>query len=286
MAVPLPPISGNGTRGSKSRVAHQAFSSAHLIRNTERPSLGSLFVTRWIWCSAAVFLLSVVRLPWIGPGHISLDRVLARAAPDYAILIELRVSRTLPGLLGVVLSRLPGSLFQSMLRDSLASPYTLWRVRRRGARGRTHPRPRSRSSPRLSAVWAGSILDPQSFSPSLSQARHGSAATLGRASLALWNCAEQHLFRVHYPDQQRRSRSPLILYHAMVARQRGVRELHRARSLRRNRSRHISHCHLPSPAWVLLAVGENWGRRAVSISAASPSPAIAAVPFSLPEPSR
>ncbi|HEY3743781.1 MAG TPA: iron ABC transporter permease, partial [Bryobacteraceae bacterium] len=49
----------------------------------------------------------------------------ARASPDYPIFVELRVSRTLLGLLAGGALALTGSLFQSMLRDSLATPYTL-----------------------------------------------------------------------------------------------------------------------------------------------------------------
>lgn len=79
----------------------------------------------WVWASAVLFLSAGLFLPWIGPGSISIDRVLARAAPDYPIFVELRVSRTLLGLLAGGALALTGSLFQSMLRDSLATPYTL-----------------------------------------------------------------------------------------------------------------------------------------------------------------
>src|SRR5580658_6850874 len=81
--------------------------------------------TGWIWGSAITFLLAALLLPWIGAGHIDFDRVLAKAAPDFPIFVELRVSRTLLGLLAGGALSLTGSLFQSMLRDSLASPYTL-----------------------------------------------------------------------------------------------------------------------------------------------------------------
>jgi iron complex transport system permease protein len=81
--------------------------------------------TGWIWGSAFLFLAAAFFLPWIGPGSISMERVLARAAPDYPVFMELRVSRTLLGLLAGGALALAGSLFQAMLRDSLASPYTL-----------------------------------------------------------------------------------------------------------------------------------------------------------------
>jgi iron complex transport system permease protein len=79
----------------------------------------------WIWGSAIAFLSAALLLPWVGSGAISADRVLARTAPDYPIFVELRVSRTLLGLLAGGALALTGSLFQSMLRDSLADPYTL-----------------------------------------------------------------------------------------------------------------------------------------------------------------
>jgi iron complex transport system permease protein len=79
----------------------------------------------WIWGSAIAFLFAALLLPWLGSGSISMERVLAKAAPDYPIFVELRVSRTLLGLLAGGALSLTGSLFQSMLRDSLATPYTL-----------------------------------------------------------------------------------------------------------------------------------------------------------------
>ena len=79
----------------------------------------------WIWISAALFILATVCLPWIGSGVISPARVLAKASPDYLVFVELRVSRTLLGLATGGALALTGSLFQAMLRDSLATPYTL-----------------------------------------------------------------------------------------------------------------------------------------------------------------
>jgi iron complex transport system permease protein len=64
-------------------------------------------------------------LPCIGPSSISLERVLAKVSPDYPIFVELRLSRTLLGLFAGGALSLAGCLFQSMLRDSLATPYTL-----------------------------------------------------------------------------------------------------------------------------------------------------------------
>jgi iron complex transport system permease protein len=75
--------------------------------------------------SIVTFVAAAFLLPWVGAGTISLTNVLHRQAPDYDILIQLRATRTLLALLvGGALS-LAGSLFQAMLRDSLATPYTL-----------------------------------------------------------------------------------------------------------------------------------------------------------------
>ena len=72
-----------------------------------------------------VFAGAAALLPWVGAGPISLTRVLHRQAPDYDILIQLRVSRTLLALVAGGALSLAGTLFQSMLRDALATPYTL-----------------------------------------------------------------------------------------------------------------------------------------------------------------
>jgi iron complex transport system permease protein len=81
--------------------------------------------TGWIVGCSAAFLLATVLLPWVGPGAITVERVLAGQIPDYPILIELRLSRTLLGLLAGGALSVTGSLFQAMLRESLATPYTL-----------------------------------------------------------------------------------------------------------------------------------------------------------------
>ncbi|NYF80053.1 FecCD family ABC transporter permease [Granulicella arctica] len=71
------------------------------------------------------FIAAAILLPWVGPGPISVSRVLHHQAPDYAILIQLRITRTLLALVAGGALSLAGSLFQAMLRDALATPYTL-----------------------------------------------------------------------------------------------------------------------------------------------------------------
>src|ERR1700721_324333 len=75
--------------------------------------------------SVVVFVAAAVLLPWVGAGPISVARVLRHEAPDYGILVQLRISRTLLALVAGGALSLAGALFQAMLRDALATPYTL-----------------------------------------------------------------------------------------------------------------------------------------------------------------
>jgi iron complex transport system permease protein len=79
----------------------------------------------WVTGSATLFLLSAAVLPFAGPSPLDLSRVWSRDAPDWSILVHLRLSRTLLGLFAGAALGLAGSLFQTMLRDTLATPYTL-----------------------------------------------------------------------------------------------------------------------------------------------------------------
>jgi len=79
----------------------------------------------WLIASGAAVVAAVVLLPWIGTAPLTPERVLARQSPDYPIFVELRLSRTLLGLLVGSSLSLAGALFQAMLRESMATPYTL-----------------------------------------------------------------------------------------------------------------------------------------------------------------
>lgn len=74
---------------------------------------------------AVAFCAAALLLPFIGPFGLDLERVRARQEPDWSILVQLRVSRTLLGLFAGGALSLAGTLFQAMLRDALATPYTL-----------------------------------------------------------------------------------------------------------------------------------------------------------------
>jgi iron complex transport system permease protein len=82
-------------------------------------------VVQWVGASAALFVLAGLLLPLVGPTALDWTRAWARQEPDWSILTNLRLSRTLLGLFAGGALALAGSLFQSMLRDALATPYTL-----------------------------------------------------------------------------------------------------------------------------------------------------------------
>ena len=79
----------------------------------------------WIGLSIVAFTAAAVLLPFVGPTRLDLHNVWLRHDPDWSILSRLRLSRTLLALVGGGALGLAGSLFQSMLRDPLATPYTL-----------------------------------------------------------------------------------------------------------------------------------------------------------------
>ena len=82
-------------------------------------------VVAWVGGSALLFAAAALLLPFVGPSALDWGRVWQRQEPDWSILTNLRLSRTLLGLFAGGALALAGSLFQSMLRDALATPYTL-----------------------------------------------------------------------------------------------------------------------------------------------------------------
>ena len=80
---------------------------------------------RWVVGSALAFAAAALLLPLAGPSSLDLRRVWGGEEPDRSILVHLRVSRTMLGLFGGAALALAGSMFQSMLREALATPYTL-----------------------------------------------------------------------------------------------------------------------------------------------------------------
>lgn len=86
---------------------------------------GPQHAARWIGLSFLIFVAAGALLPFVGPSSLDWGNVWRRQDPDWSILINLRITRTLLGLFAGGALALAGSLFQSMLRDALATPYTL-----------------------------------------------------------------------------------------------------------------------------------------------------------------
>jgi iron complex transport system permease protein len=63
--------------------------------------------------------------PLIGPTRIDLARASARMAPDFEVLVSLRIPRVLLAMLAGGSLSLAGAAFQALLRDALATPYTM-----------------------------------------------------------------------------------------------------------------------------------------------------------------
>lgn len=72
-----------------------------------------------------VWLACACLLPWAGSSSITWERVWARQSPDAEIFFQARLPRVLLSMLAGGALALAGVLFQALLRDSLADPYTL-----------------------------------------------------------------------------------------------------------------------------------------------------------------
>jgi len=82
-------------------------------------------VTRGIWVSLAVFIVVAIAAPLIGSTHIDLTRAWNGLSPDREILLYVRLPRVLLALIAGSALAVTGVLFQCLLRDPLAEPYTL-----------------------------------------------------------------------------------------------------------------------------------------------------------------
>jgi iron complex transport system permease protein len=84
-----------------------------------------LIARGWTGAFAAAFAVAAVALPFVGPFPLDVNRLVAHQDPDWSIFVRLRMSRALLGLFAGGALSISGALFQAMLRDSLATPYTL-----------------------------------------------------------------------------------------------------------------------------------------------------------------
>jgi len=93
------------------------------------PPAGAQATRRRFWIAvlstAAAALLVLCVAPLIGSTHIDYSRALAGLSPDREILFYTRLPRVLLALLAGGALAVAGVLFQAMLRDALATPYTL-----------------------------------------------------------------------------------------------------------------------------------------------------------------
>src|ERR1700733_12029875 len=78
-----------------------------------------------LWLSLAAMLIVALGAPLIGSAHVSLSRAVAGVSPDYEIFFFARLPRVLLALLAGAALSVTGVVFQCMLRDPLAEPYTL-----------------------------------------------------------------------------------------------------------------------------------------------------------------
>ncbi len=81
--------------------------------------------TRPLWISLAALIVVAFAAPLIGSTHVDLKRAFAHVSPDYDIFFFARLPRVLLSLLAGAALSITGVLFQCMLRDPLAEPYTL-----------------------------------------------------------------------------------------------------------------------------------------------------------------
>jgi iron complex transport system permease protein len=84
---------------------------------------------RRFWLSitvcAAIFVVVSVSAPLIGSAHVDYTRALNGQSPDREILFYVRIPRVLLAILAGGALTLTGVLFQALLRDPLAEPFTL-----------------------------------------------------------------------------------------------------------------------------------------------------------------
>src|SRR5579872_4717259 len=100
-------------------MAGVVFAAPVALNQRCRAAMGVLLVSiatrakaRWVWIFAMAFVASALLLPLAGPFALDLARVRAHQEPDWSILVQLRLSRTLLGLLAGGAFALAGALFQ------------------------------------------------------------------------------------------------------------------------------------------------------------------------------
>jgi iron complex transport system permease protein len=81
-------------------------------------------MSKLFWCAVALIVVALAA-PMIGSASVSLRAALAGVSPDHEIFFYARLPRVLLSLLAGASLAVTGVIFQSILRDPLAEPYTL-----------------------------------------------------------------------------------------------------------------------------------------------------------------
>lgn len=79
----------------------------------------------WLVIGLVAVLICALGLPLVGSAEVSLSRAWAGLSPDREIVFGIRLPRVLLGLLAGGALSVAGVLCQALLRDALATPYTL-----------------------------------------------------------------------------------------------------------------------------------------------------------------
>lgn len=81
---------------------------------------------RWVLlASVAAALVTAAACPFLGGSGLDYAKLLRQEQPDWSILVQLRIPRTLLALLTGAALAGAGALFQALLRDALATPSSL-----------------------------------------------------------------------------------------------------------------------------------------------------------------
>lgn len=92
------------------------------------PDKGSLSAKRFVVVVGScvlIFMVVILVAPWIGASEITMRGVISGASPDRQIFLIARMPRILFGALAGGALAVSGVLFQAILRNSLATPFTL-----------------------------------------------------------------------------------------------------------------------------------------------------------------
>ena len=165
---------------------------------------------------AAAALVVLLAAPLIGPAKVDFARALARQSPDYELMVELRLPRVLLAMLAGGVLSLAGALFQGLLRDALATPFTVG-VSSGASLGAVAAICFGwRQAGHMPAIWVGAFCG-----AALVLARGAGHRRAGTPHVHLHPPArrrghQQHLRRAHPARPQRGRLLPIVLHHPLA----------------------------------------------------------------------